>query len=79
MITSQDLTKRYQESAAGSKRAHQEAQSFFSWFSEESDGSTDELGETIKDEIWPNPLQYYLVIIMEFSNYICCVQISLFE
>ncbi|CAB3992317.1 SET-like [Paramuricea clavata] len=55
-----DLTKRYQESAAGSKRAHQEAQSFFSWFSDESDGITDELGETIKDEIWPNPLQFYL-------------------
>ncbi|XP_028395026.1 protein SET-like [Dendronephthya gigantea] len=54
-----DLTKRFQESAAGSKRAHQEAQSFFSWFTDESDGATDELGEMIKDEIWPNPLQYY--------------------
>jgi len=46
----------------GSKRAHDEAGglSFFSWFSDHGDAGSDELGELLKDEIWPNPLQYYL-------------------
>ena len=60
-IFPKDLTKTFQESAAGLKRGRQEAQSFFNWFSEESNSVTDELGEIIKDEIWPNPLQFYLV------------------
>lgn len=54
---------RYQENAAGMKRSHQDPQSFFSWFSDTSDGMPDELGEIIKDEIWPNPLHYYLVMV----------------
>ena len=58
------LTKTFQESEIKTidlKRGRQEAQSFFDWFSEESNSVTDELGEIIKDEIWPNPLQFYLV------------------
>jgi template-activating factor I len=47
----------------GRKRQHSEGEmdgSFFSWFSE-TEGSLDaELGEIIKDDLWPNPLQYYL-------------------
>ncbi|KAF4021308.1 hypothetical protein G4228_012947 [Cervus hanglu yarkandensis] len=35
--------------------------SFFTWFTDHSDAGADELGEVIKDDIWPNPLQYYLV------------------
>ena len=31
------------------------------WFTDHSDSGTDELGEVIKDDIWPNPLQCYLV------------------
>jgi len=36
--------------------------SFFQWFSEDASSGLgqDELGEIIKDDIWPNPLQYYL-------------------
>ena len=34
--------------------------SFFSWFSDNPDAGMDEIGEAIKDEIWPNPLQFYL-------------------
>ena len=33
----------------------------FSWFNDPGDAGADELGEVIKDDIWPNPLQYYLV------------------
>lgn len=32
---------------------------FFAWFNDNSDAAGDEIGEIIKDEIWPNPLQYF--------------------
>merc|ERR1712111_50703 len=35
--------------------------SFFSWFCDNSDASQDETAEVIKDDMWPNPLQYFLV------------------
>ncbi|XP_031571319.1 protein SET-like [Actinia tenebrosa] len=58
--TGMDLTQRYNQldMMKGRKREHQ-PESFFSWFADLAD-STDELGEVIKDDIWPNPLQYYL-------------------
>jgi len=36
--------------------------SFFQWFSDDAPSGIgqDELGEIIKDDLWPNPLQYYL-------------------
>ncbi|TNN33557.1 Protein SET [Liparis tanakae] len=62
-----DLTKRTgpAPNKAGKKRPHEEPESFFTWFSDHSDAGADELGEVIKDDIWPNPLQYYLVPDME--------------
>ncbi|KAM7334966.1 hypothetical protein ACRRTK_005443 [Alexandromys fortis] len=59
-----DLTKRSsqtQNKKASRKRQHEEPESFFTWFTDHSDAGADELGEVIKDDIWPNPLQYYLV------------------
>jgi template-activating factor I len=38
-----------------------ELKSFFDWLSDNSDPAGDDLAELIKDDIWPNPLQYYLV------------------
>lgn len=35
--------------------------SFFAWFCDNSDPSADDLAEVIKDDMWPNPLQYFLV------------------
>lgn len=56
-----DLTKKTSSpSKGGRKRNHEEQESFFSWFSDHGDAGADELGEVIKDDIWPNPLQYYL-------------------
>lgn len=57
-----DLTKRQNETGVkpGQKRQLEEPESFFSWFNDQSEGGTDEVGELIKDDIWPNPLQYYL-------------------
>ena len=34
--------------------------SFFNWFVKPTDEGYDEIGDAIKDEIWPNPLQFYL-------------------
>jgi template-activating factor I len=56
-----DLTK--SKTAAGKgdhKRTHSDQESFFGWFLDHNDAGADELGEVIKDDIWPNPLQYYL-------------------
>jgi len=34
--------------------------SFFSWFNDASEDGICEIGESLKDDIWPNPLQYFL-------------------
>uniref|UniRef100_A0A8B9USD6 SET nuclear proto-oncogene n=1 Tax=Anas zonorhyncha TaxID=75864 RepID=A0A8B9USD6_9AVES len=59
-----DLTKRSSQTQnkASRKRQHEEPESFFTWFTDHSDAGADELGEVIKDDIWPNPLQYYLLM-----------------
>ncbi|XP_072176836.1 protein SET-like [Diadema setosum] len=58
-----DLTKRNLSGNLkdGRKRAHADNESFFCWFTEQSEAGADELGEVLKDDIWPNPLQYFLV------------------
>ncbi|TKC35592.1 hypothetical protein EI555_007436 [Monodon monoceros] len=58
-----DLTKRSSQTQnkASRKRQYEDPESFFTWFTDHSDAGADELGEVIKDGIWPNPLQYYLV------------------
>lgn len=57
-----NLTKRQalMNMKTGQKRRHEEPESFFSWFNDQSEGGADEVGELIKDDIWPNPLQYFL-------------------
>ncbi|VDN01063.1 unnamed protein product [Thelazia callipaeda] len=35
--------------------------SFFIWLLDNQDPSNDEIAELIKDDLWPNPLQYFLV------------------
>ncbi|XP_025861621.2 testis-specific Y-encoded-like protein 1 [Vulpes vulpes] len=34
---------------------------FFSWFSDHSLPESDKIAEIIKEDLWPNPLQYYLL------------------
>jgi template-activating factor I len=64
-----DLTKKAgaAKAAGDRKRNHEDQQqeSFFSWFNDHNDAGADELGEVIKDDIWPNPLQYYLASEMD--------------
>ena len=49
----------------GRKRPLEECPSFFCWFvqppEEEGNEMVDPAADIIKDEIWPNPLQFYLV------------------
>ncbi|CAI9158539.1 unnamed protein product, partial [Rangifer tarandus platyrhynchus] len=58
-----DLMKRSSQTQnkVSRNRQHEEPESFFTWFTDYSDAGADELGEVIRDDIWPNPLQYYLV------------------
>ncbi|XP_072487813.1 protein SET-like [Notamacropus eugenii] len=49
------------QTKGGGKRFREEVDSFFTWFSDHTDAGADELGEVIKDDIWLNPLQYYLI------------------
>lgn len=60
----EDNTKSDARAAAGAggakKRAHESSSLFFSWFNDHSEASSDDFGEVIKDDIWPNPLQYFL-------------------
>jgi len=72
-----DLGKRLKEESQraadalknGRKRPHQDApRTFFSWFVENTDASADDIAEVIKDDMWPNPLQYFLVPDIEVEN-----------
>lgn len=38
-----------------------EYHTFFDWFQDNSDPINDQIGELIKDDLWHNPLQYFLV------------------
>lgn len=33
---------------------------FFQWFGDNSDPANDDIAEVLKDDMWPNPLQYFL-------------------
>lgn len=48
------------EKAQGPKRKMGVLRTFFQWFSDNSEPSADDIAEVVKDDMWPNPLQYYL-------------------
>jgi len=50
------------------KKARRQARSFFTWFTENNDASADDIAEVIKDDMWPNPLQYFLVPDMDMND-----------
>lgn len=41
---------------------------FFMWFTEQGESSSDDIADMIKDDMWPNPLQYFLVPDLEGEN-----------
>lgn len=69
---SMDLTKRHKDRQAAMKtarkRGHEQPRTFFTWFTDHGDASADDIAEVIKDDMWPNPLQYFLVPDIEVEN-----------
>lgn len=58
----QKLKQIVQESIEQQRRFHRPDQaqpSFFAWLSESTESGNDEVAEVIKDQIWPNPLEYF--------------------
>jgi len=57
-----DLLKLMQFKQQSPRRKRQvEYKTFFDWFIDNNDPVNDEIAELLKDDLWPNPLQYYLV------------------
>lgn len=58
-----DLAEQLQNKAqtTGRRKRHCEYKMFFQWFCDNSDPVNDDIAEIIKDDLWPNPLQYFLV------------------
>ncbi|VDN18396.1 unnamed protein product [Gongylonema pulchrum] len=52
-----DLTKK----SKGSECCAPIRKSFFTWLAENGDAANDQTAEVIKDDLWPNPLHYFLV------------------
>ncbi|PRD28896.1 UNVERIFIED_CONTAM: Protein SETSIP [Trichonephila clavipes] len=67
-----DLTKKQKEKQASMKnsrkRVHEQPRTFFTWYTDHGDASADDIAEVIKDDMWPNPLQYFLVPDIEVEN-----------
>ncbi|KAK7791843.1 hypothetical protein R5R35_011047 [Gryllus longicercus] len=57
-----DVAKKFRNKNAGKGRKRMiEQKSFFIWLASNCDPYTDCIAEVIKDDLWVNPLQYYLV------------------
>merc|ERR1719187_1121496 len=52
----------------GCRKRHLETRTFFTWFCDNLDPSQDDVAEVVKDDLWPNPLQYFLVPDIEVEN-----------
>ncbi|XP_044765944.1 protein SET [Coccinella septempunctata] len=64
-----DITKNIdQNSGKGGRKRRLESKSFFSWFFDNVDPVSDDIAEIFKDDLWLNPLQYYLVPDMDDAN-----------
>lgn len=59
-----------QESSTNSpiRKRKIESKSFFKWFRDNTDPVTDDIAEIFKDDIWNNPLHYYLVPDIESND-----------
>nr|XP_023011776.1 protein SET [Leptinotarsa decemlineata] len=55
------LGQNVESNRTGRKRRHEPSKTFFGWFNDNVDPYTDDIAEVIKDDLWLNPLQYYLV------------------
>jgi len=67
-LTKQGKEQQQQQQKEGRKRALEPPRTFFTWFCDNADASVDDIAETIKDDMWPNPLQYFLVPDIDLDN-----------
>lgn len=67
MDLAQRAKDRMTQNKTNRKRAF-EPRTFFTWFTDHGDPSGDDIAEVIKDDMWPNPLQYFLVPDIEVEN-----------
>lgn len=51
-----------------SRRPGLTQQSFFAWLIEPTDSGTDEIAEILKDQIWPNPLEFFFATPGDYEN-----------
>jgi len=63
-----DLSKKQKEVIQMRRKRGLEAKTFFTWYADHGDPSADDVAEVIKDDLWPNPLQYYLVPDLDNEN-----------
>ncbi|XP_059014807.1 testis-specific Y-encoded protein 3-like [Mustela lutreola] len=48
------------EREARSRRHHNSSLNFFNWLSDHSFAGSSRIAEIVMDDLWPNPLQYYM-------------------
>ncbi|XP_037698099.1 testis-specific Y-encoded-like protein 1 [Choloepus didactylus] len=60
-LSTQIIWRRGHEPQSFIRRDQDMICSFFTWFSDHSLPESDRIAEIIKEDLWPNPLQYYLL------------------
>ncbi|KAK4871521.1 hypothetical protein RN001_015645 [Aquatica leii] len=64
-----DLTQTNEPTCTRTGRKRQlDQRSFFTWYNDHVDPTSDSIAEIIKDDLWHNPLQYFLVPDVELGN-----------
>ncbi|CAC5393649.1 SET [Mytilus coruscus] len=63
-----DISAKILQNGNNRKRKRGQSRSFFQWFEDNTDPSADDIAEVVKDDMWPNPLQYYLASDIEVEN-----------
>ncbi|KAK9890022.1 hypothetical protein WA026_008829 [Henosepilachna vigintioctopunctata] len=63
-----DLTKPSDKTGKSSRKRKLETKSFFGWFTDHVDPVSDDIAEVFKDDLWQNPLHFYLVPDIEEAN-----------
>lgn len=63
-----DLTQAKQPAAKPGQKRGIEHKSFFSWFNDHNNPLYDDIADIIKDDIYINPLQYFLVPDVSVDN-----------
>ncbi|ODM89127.1 Protein SET [Orchesella cincta] len=55
-----DLSRKQPQIIDANRKRGLEQKTFFSWFSDNKNPAADDIAEVIKDDLWPNPLKYFV-------------------